>query len=275
MTDSQRRRTVGRRRRVGWAHLNAIAIGAVVVAAAALFVVVIGAIARDGSNNPPAGVITPGGGQTVPGGQTTDPSETPGTQTPTPSIDQPETVACGDILVPLDKTHRLTADCVPGDLRDLPAAISYGGAQRLRSEAAGAFEDLVAAAESDGVTLLAVSAYRGYDDQVRAYEDNRVVYGDEVDRFSARPGHSEHQLGTTLDVSSATAAYSLEGFEGTPEAAWVASNSWRFGFIVSYPEGKEEITGYAYEPWHIRYVGKETAAAVRESGLTLHEYLLQ
>ncbi|MGH2608056.1 MAG: M15 family metallopeptidase, partial [Tepidiformaceae bacterium] len=61
----------------------------------------------------------------------------------------------------------------------------------------------------------------------------------------------------------------------TAEAEWLAANSWRFGFIVSYPEGKEEITGYAYEPWHIRYVGEEPAAAVRESGLTLHEYLLE
>jgi hypothetical protein len=114
-----------------------------------------------------------------------------------------------------------------------------------------------------------VSAYRSYDAQVAAYEENRAIHGDDVDRFSARPGHSEHQLGTTVDVSSASAAYALEGFEGTPEAEWVATNSWRFGFIVSYPEGKEEVTGYAYEPWHIRYVGKETAAAVRQSGLTL------
>jgi D-alanyl-D-alanine carboxypeptidase len=145
----------------------------------------------------------------------------------------------------------------------------------MRAEAADAFEELVTAAQNEDFSLLAVSAFRSYDDQVSAYEDNRVIYGDEVDRFSARPGHSEHQLGTTVDVSSASAAYSLEGFEGTPEAAWVASNSWRFGFIVSYPDGKEHITGYAYEPWHIRFVGEEVAAAVRESGLTLHEYLLQ
>jgi D-alanyl-D-alanine carboxypeptidase len=274
MTDTERRRSVGRRRSDGWSHLNAIAIGAVVIAAAALFVSVIGAISRDGSNGPPVGVQTPGG-QTPPAGQTTNPGETPAPETPTPSIDQPETVACGDILVPLDKAHRLAADCVPGDLRDLPAAISYGGTQHMSAEAADAFEELVAAAQSEGFSLFAVSAYRSYDDQVRAYEENKAIYGDEVDRFSARPGHSEHQLGTTVDVSSTAAAYSLEGFEGTPEAAWVAANSWRFGFIVSYPDGKEDITGYAYEPWHIRFVGEETAAAVRESGLTLHEYLLQ
>lgn len=279
MTDSQRSkgRSVGRRHAEGWAHLNAIAIGAVVVAAAALFVVVIGAIARDGNGGPPAGIQTPGNGSpTEPAGQTaTTPGGTPADETPVPTADEPETVACEDTLVPLDKAHRLPAECVPSDLRELSGELSHGGSQLMRSEAADAFAELAAAAERDGVGLRAVSAYRSYDAQVSAYEANQAIYGDDVDRYSARPGHSEHQLGTTVDVSSSNVGYDLDAFEGTAEAEWLAANSWRFGFIVSYPEGKEEITGYAYEPWHIRYVGEEPAAAVRESGLTLHEYLLE
>ena len=91
---------------------------------------------------------------------------------------------------------------------------------------------------------------------------------------SARPGHSEHQLGTTADLTSANVGFQLsEGFGDTPEGAWVRENSWKYGFIISYPAGTEGITGYAYEPWHIRYVGEATAADVHASGLTLHEYL--
>jgi D-alanyl-D-alanine carboxypeptidase len=280
MADSQRRRqaTVGRRRNEGWTHLNAIAIGAVAVGVGALFVAVIGAIARDGGGGsgglPGIGDPPPGSSQTVPAGQTSAP-ETPAVETPEPTEDSPEIVACGDPLAPMGKRYRLPSDCVPGDLVDLPADLSHGGRQQLRSEAASAFAELAAAAAQDGVFLKAVSAYRSYDAQVVAYEENRAIYGDEVDRFSARPGHSEHQLGTTADVSSSGVGYGLEPFDGTPEAAWIEANSWRYGFVVSYPEGMEHVTGYAYEPWHIRYVGEEVASEVEESGTTLHEYLLE
>jgi LAS superfamily LD-carboxypeptidase LdcB len=281
MTDSQRRRreTVGGRQGDAWALLNAFAIGAVVVGAVALFVVVIGAIARDGGGGGGLpGVVdeTATATGTAQAGETaTAPGGSPEPETPTPTQEEPETVACGDILAPVDKTHRLPADCAPGDLLELSGELSHGGTQLMRAEAANAFAELAAAAAGDGYGLRAVSAYRSYDAQVAAYEANKAIYGDDVDRYSARPGHSEHQMGTTVDVSSSNVGYDLDAFEGTAEAEWVAANSWRFGFIVSYPEGKEDVTGYAYEPWHIRYVGRGTAEDVRESGKTLHEYLLE
>lgn len=194
------------------------------------------------------------------------------TPTPTPGPDGIIIVPCGDFLVPLDKQHRLAADCVPPDLVQLPASISVG-AQYLRAEAAKALQELFDAAARDGYTLTVNSAYRSYEVQVDTYAYWVRLYGQEqADRTSARPGHSEHQLGTAADVGAR--GLFLEAFAGTPEAAWLAENSWRYGFIISYPEGKEHITGYAYEPWHIRYVGREVAAEVQRSGLTLREFLL-
>jgi D-alanyl-D-alanine carboxypeptidase len=185
-------------------------------------------------------------------------------------------VTCGDILAPVDKEHRLAPDCAPPDLVTLPGEQVAAAGQQMRAAAAAAFGELFTAALSEGYTVLAASAYRSYQLQV-------IVYGDHVarlgvaaaDRISARPGHSEHQMGTTTDVTSPSAGFTLGGFEGTPEAAWLAANSWRFGFIVSYPAGKEEVTGYSYEPWHIRWIGKSEAAQVHASGSTLHEWLLR
>jgi D-alanyl-D-alanine carboxypeptidase len=184
-------------------------------------------------------------------------------------------VECLDILAPVDKTHRLTEECVPPDLVELPAARSAQGSQYLRAEAADALLRLFDAAEAEaGYSFSTNSAYRSYQTQRVVYDSAVAAFGKEyADRTSARPGHSEHQMGTTADVG-ARGRY-LENFIGTPEADWIAENSWRFGFIVSYPDGKEHITGYAYEPWHIRYVGEDVARQVIESGLTLHEFLLQ
>jgi len=164
---------------------------------------------------------------------------------------------------------------VPPDLVELPAARSAQGAQYMRAEAADALLQLFDAAEAEaGYSLSANSTYRSYQTQAVVYENAVAAFGQAyADRTSARPGHSEHQMGTTADVG-ARGLY-LENFIGTPEADWLAENSWRFGFIVSYPDGKEDITGYAYEPWHLRYVGPGVAQQVKDSGLTLHEFLLQ
>jgi len=211
---------------------------------------------------------------------TSTPTETPtATPEPGPGTPTPDTsiiVACNDILAPLDKQHRLPADCAPADLVTLPAHQVSAAGQQLRQEAAAAFGELFAAAQADGYTILAASAYRSFGLQVVVYADHvRRLGVAGADRVSARPGHSEHQLGTTTDVTSESAGFTLGGFEGTAEAAWLAENAWRFGFVVSYPEGKEHITGYSYEPWHIRWIGEAEASAVRESGLTLHEWLLR
>jgi D-alanyl-D-alanine carboxypeptidase len=146
----------------------------------------------------------------------------------------------------------------------------------MRSEARAALLDMLAAAQGANLTMVVSSSYRSYDDQVATFNQNVASGGrDYAERTSAHAGHSEHQLGTTADMTSKSAGYQLEAFEGTAEAKWLAENSWKFGFIISYPAGTEAITGYAYEPWHIRYLGKDVAQQVKSSGLTLHQFLLK
>ncbi|MGE0598528.1 MAG: D-alanyl-D-alanine carboxypeptidase family protein [Dehalococcoidia bacterium] len=229
------------------------------------------------------------GGSTpaVPGASPTDTPTTEATAAPTTTTaptSSPTTpatvgpdgsvqVTCGDILAPLDKQHVLAPDCEPADLVALPAEYS-SGVMRMRSEAAGAIVEMFEAAKTDGYALYVNSAYRSYAEQAATYDYWVSVNGKEyADRTSARPGHSEHQLGNTADVG--WVGCELECTIGTPEAAWIAENSYKFGFIVSYPDGKEDVTGYAAEPWHVRYVGKDVAQQVHDSGLTLHEFLLR
>lgn len=114
-----------------------------------------------------------------------------------------------------------------------------------------------------------VSAYRSYYSQESIFQGWCDVYGfEEASRISSKAGHSEHQTGLTMDLDS------LEEWYGdTDEGIWLAANCWKYGFIIRYPKGKEDITGYSYEPWHVRYLGKSTASLVYHSGLTLEEFL--
>lgn len=131
------------------------------------------------------------------------------------------------------------------------------------------FELLSADAKKEGLDIHLSSGFRSYDYQKRIYNNYVNAYGQSTaDTFSARPGHSEHQTGLAIDVNSID-----DSFAATPESAWLASNAHRYGFIIRYPKGKEHITGYKYESWHIRYLGVDTATAVYNSGLTLEEYL--
>ena len=114
-----------------------------------------------------------------------------------------------------------------------------------------------------------VSAYRSYYTQESVFQGWCNIYGfEEASTISSQAGHSEHQTGLTMDLDS------LEEWYGdTEEGIWLAENCWRYGFIIRYPKGKENITGYSYEPWHVRYLGKSTAKLVHDSGLTLEEFL--
>ncbi|HDR5155677.1 TPA: M15 family metallopeptidase, partial [Bacillus anthracis] len=123
---------------------------------------------------------------------------------------------------------------------------------------------------NEGIYLNAFSTYRSYWSQNRLYWNYVSNYGqDPTDTFSAKPGFSEHQTGLCIDITNE------ENFliQGTREGDWLAENSYRFGFIIRYPLGKEDITGIEYEPWHIRYVGEEAAKYIYENGITLEEYL--
>jgi len=186
------------------------------------------------------------------------------------------TLPCGDVLVPLGKARSLAPDCVPADLVTLPERMTYlvDLPILLRREAAAAMVEMLDAARAQGLVIVVRSAYRSYDDQVRTFNYWVSVLGEqEAERSSARPGHSEHQLGTTGDLTSASNGFELEGFEGTAEGRWIAANAPRYGFVISFPEGKEDITGYVFEPWHVRYLGKGVASQVQASGLTPIEFL--
>ena len=131
------------------------------------------------------------------------------------------------------------------------------------------FYKLVGAAAKDGITIYLSSGYRSYDYQSQIYNNYVGIYGTETaDTFSARPGNSEHQTGLAIDVNTID-----DSFAGTPEALWLEEHCWEYGFIIRYPEGKQYITGYKYEPWHIRYVGSAVAKQIHDMGgdLTLEE----
>lgn len=172
---------------------------------------------------------------------------------------------------PLPETYKPKDLVVP----DIPFIFEGEHEKRyLRREAARAAEKLFAAANAEGLELFGVSGYRSYKTQQALFAFNINREGKEhASRYSAAAGTSEHQTGLALDVTSASANYQLDSsFADTLEGEWLAEHAHEYGFIIRYPLGKEEITGYAYEPWHIRYVGVELAAAVYRNGLTLEEW---
>lgn len=159
-----------------------------------------------------------------------------------------------DGILIANKTYPLPSDYAPGD---------------LLSECRTAFEKMAADAYNEaGLDLRVLSGYRSYSTQSRLYDNYVATDGKDVaDTYSARPGHSEHQSGLALDVNSIA-----DSFEGTPEALWLAENCHKYGFILRYPKGKTQQTGYIYEAWHIRYVGEKIAAKIFISGLCLEEF---
>ena len=177
----------------------------------------------------------------------------------------------------VNKEYGLPEDYKPKDLVVPNVPFSFSGTVEksyLRKEAAEALEKLFLLAKQEGIQLNAVSGFRSYEYQKTLYANNVKKKGQEhTDRFSAKPGHSEHQTGLTMDVSSKSANNELElAFANTKEGKWLKENAHRAGFIICYSKGKESITGYAYEPWHIRYVG-HIAENIYKKNLTLEEYM--
>jgi D-alanyl-D-alanine carboxypeptidase len=130
------------------------------------------------------------------------------------------------------------------------------------------------AARRNGTPLVSWSPYRGYRQQEKLFEGYARGYGfDEAVTFSARPGHSEHQLGLAIDFVAVGDDGLTSNWEKTATGAWMARNAWKYGWLMSYPKGKSAATCYSYEPWHYRYVGRELAAEIHASGLTIREYL--
>lgn len=132
-----------------------------------------------------------------------------------------------------------------------------------------AFNIMQADAKAAGLTIYISSGFRSYSLQEQIYNRNVALYGQSrTDTFSAKPGHSEHQTGMAFDLNTISGT-----FGNSKEGEWVRNNGYKYGFILRYPEGKESITGYQYEPWHLRFLGIDMAAKVYESGLCLEEYL--
>ena len=170
----------------------------------------------------------------------------------------------------VNKTYYLDKSYVPPELTDLSNKAGAPGTQ-LSKEAADAMEAWAVGGMEKGVAFYTTSSYRSYEGQETLYDNYVLNHGQEqADRESARPGHSEHQTGLTVDVC-ATGDESSE-FGDTTAFLWASTNCMDYGWILRYPKNKEAITGYEYESWHFRYVGKDLAKAVYASGMTFDEF---
>lgn len=178
------------------------------------------------------------------------------------------TVVSGILLV--NKNHPLPADYAP----DYTG--SNGQSTSLQGDADAAAQAFLAAANAQGNSMYILSGYRSYDVQATLFANYAAANGEDLaNTFSARAGQSEHQTGLAFDVGDAAhSGYNLQtSIDQFPGVQWMMQHCAEYGFILRYPEGKEDITGYQYEPWHFRYVGVDAATAIMASGLTLEEYL--
>lgn len=176
-----------------------------------------------------------------------------------------------DYLVLVNKKRELPSDYIPNDLELI--SLRYANSDKyLRHDARIAFEKLSQNAYELGYIIIATSTYRSYDYQKKLYDNYVKEKGEEyANNCCAKPGHSEHQTGLAVDVEGSNHDY--DNFEQTTEFPWMKENAYKYGFILRYPTGKEDITGFKYEPWHYRYVGIEVATYLHEHNLTLDEYL--
>lgn len=177
----------------------------------------------------------------------------------------------------VNKEYTVAENYVPKDLVEPNIKFSFNykdEKRKLRKVAADNLEILFQQAKSAGYELEGVSGYRSYKRQKTIYEYNLLKNGFEYTQiYSAMAGTSEHQTGLAIDISCPSMNGILtDKFGETKEGKWVAENSYKYGFIVRYPKNKSNITGYGYEPWHIRYVGTELAKYLYENNITLDEY---
>lgn len=205
------------------------------------------------------------------------PEPTPET-TPEPTLDPSVFRDSESLLLLANKSNPLSESYVPSDLTE-PNVPVAGDRKYLRREAAEAIEKMFAGAKNDGVTLVLGSAYRSAQYQRTLYEGYVGKYGvARADAISARPGASEHQTGLAADMvqsnGNANGYDYTQNFESTPEGIWLREHAHEYGFILRYPDGKHDITGYAYEPWHFRYVGVDYATKIYETdpNMTFEEY---
>lgn len=188
----------------------------------------------------------------------------PVSQEPSESPSASAELKYADGVLIVNKSYPVPSDYEPENLILAPGSSE----EYLVPEVCDAFREMSSDAWSEGLTLWVQSGYRSYQRQNRIYNNYVSQHGREAaDTFSARPGHSEHHTGLAFDLNTIT-----DSFADTEEGKWVAANCYRYGFIIRYPKNKESITGYKYEPWHLRYLGRDLAEKVYNSGLCLEEY---
>lgn len=168
------------------------------------------------------------------------------------------------LLLIANKSHKLPDGYVPSDLTEITGLPMQDASEYMRREAASALQEMFSAAAEEGVSLYLVSAYRSQDVQAMLYNSYVSRDGQEAaDTYSSRPGYSDHQTGLACDLGQTDGAGLLsQDFINTAAGQWLYQHAHEYGFVLRYPQGKEAITGYMYEPWHYRYVGRENAAAI-------------
>lgn len=190
------------------------------------------------------------------------------------SVSASGSIALGEYLVLVNRDYTLSNTYEPQDLIR-PDVRHDSSSILMREEAAHALEALFAAAEEEGLHLIASSGYRSYRTQELIYQRKIKNTGstEKANLLVAPPGASEHQLGLAMDLKCKSVKNLNASFGKTEEGQWIAENAHLFGFIIRYKEEWTDITGYAYEPWHIRYVGKEHAQIIHDMNVPLEEYI--
>lgn len=181
-----------------------------------------------------------------------------------------------DYLMLINKNSGINENYIPPDLviPNVKFRVADDMCREMRLDAANALENMFNDAKEDGINLIAISGYRSYDYQKVVYDRSVATEGQEyTNNYVAIPGTSEHQTGLVMDLLSDEYLSLDEGFENTMAFQWIMDNMTNYGFILRYPKGKEDITGYDYEPWHLRYVGVDVAEEIMSKGITLEEYL--
>jgi D-alanyl-D-alanine carboxypeptidase len=227
-----------------------------------------------GQDNPVQKPVTDNGGKTI-------------STTPTPAPKDDTVMVNGkvivkdpdNVLVLVNKKRNLPSDWAPKNLVMPKVKFSSPGnidKNKMQPIAAKALEELFNQAQKDGIVLAAVSGYRSYATQERLFNNEVKSVGGSFEKANqsvAQPGQSEHQTGLAMDVSCKSLNYLLnESFGDTTEGKWLKQHAKDFGFIIRYPSDKVDITGYSYEPWHIRYVGKDAANYIVSKNITFDEY---
>lgn len=196
-----------------------------------------------------------------------------------PAVILPCTRNGDDLLVLVNKSYQLPSTYAPSDLVGVETSgiRTTKSSLLLRSIMISSLTELDTAAKAQGIDLAILSAYRSYATQQSTYTYWVNYNGGSVaaaDQVSARPGHSQHQLGTAVDFTTSEIGDALgQQFAHTTAGQWLDAHAWEYGFALAYPAGAEALTGYSYEPWHFRYIGKENASQWHDSGMTLEAWL--